>query len=645
MAQLPIDEAIVRFRSNEERLDDFVNDPDSYTNSSNVEVPSLPKVVEDINAKLNGSLILKADDYAEARALTGLTNGAQVSIGYRSALGDSGGGVFVFSTADHAAAVAADSLEGVYLSVTAGGVLVRKDTQTVSPEMFGGGQAGLQAALNSGYYVKAKAGATYNVNVVGTKTVLGFAHYYAIVLPSGARLDLNGAIVRLNNAQNCIVIINAGAGSYVDAATVLKNGVIDGNEANQTAAPSGLMPCIYQWGLSSPIFENIKVINARDHFGRFLNIDNGRFVNLYGDGSDGDGWAIGVSANNQTVRGSYLDNIRGDNCRGGASGLAGNPLVITAQKSHFGHIEGRTSAGGIKVQDLSKDLLFDSVLFIGGANGTANSGLKIQDNVGDGLVPRNITVSKAISIDSYGAGLFLQGGENIHIVSYIGENNGIVWPGPDVWVASNKVIIDRIDSRDPGTSGVVVRVDAVEYSIGKVSVINPTGSAVQVDCTDNGSIDMIEATDTQGTATMTHALFQSSVGALRVGTVKTNLPISATQNRIQFTSLGYSTISGPLIVSNAPTHGRVLLTSGATATVVASGNVSRRFIGGANNDYTHPIIEITPVNAAAMALGVMRVVATDYTAGSGFTIHHASAGANTYVYWRLIGYAVSPVHL
>lgn len=52
MALLPADEAIQRFKENEDRLDKFLNDPNKYTTSGGVDVESVPHIAATLEAKL-----------------------------------------------------------------------------------------------------------------------------------------------------------------------------------------------------------------------------------------------------------------------------------------------------------------------------------------------------------------------------------------------------------------------------------------------------------------------------------------------------------------------------------------------------------------------------------------------------------------
>jgi len=98
------------------------------------------------------------------------------------------------------------------------------------------------------------------------------------------------------------------------------------------------------------------------------------------------------------------------------------------------------------------------------------------------------------------------------------------------------------------------------------------------------------------------------------------------------------TIDSIRLGSASVLEGVVQLTNGATSTSVANGHIFREYVGG-SGDYFQPIVQILPMQAATAALGQMRVIATDASVGTGFTINHATAaGAADYVVWKVLGW-------
>ena len=160
-----------------------------------------------------------------------------VSIAGKGTAGDQGGGTFVSVLV--AGGPAIDNAM-VFASSNALWRWKRVYTDHLAPAWFGcagdgttNDTAALQAALDAtityGVPLRCEALATYLVRYAGA-TYNG----YALKLKHGTRLDLNGATIKLDADQWCSVLINehiAGGGpDHVE----IGNGIIDGNEANQT---------------------------------------------------------------------------------------------------------------------------------------------------------------------------------------------------------------------------------------------------------------------------------------------------------------------------------------------------------------------------------------------------------------------------
>ena len=83
-----------------------------------------------------------AVDYTELRAFAIPANGTKKPVSYRSAIGDGGGGEFVFNTSDLSASVTADTLSGIYVAPNsdptgASGAWVRDFTSTINVAWWG----------------------------------------------------------------------------------------------------------------------------------------------------------------------------------------------------------------------------------------------------------------------------------------------------------------------------------------------------------------------------------------------------------------------------------------------------------------------------------------------------------------------------
>ncbi len=101
MAQLPLEEAIVRFKGNEERIEQFVNDADGYTSSAGQPVESLPAFLSRVEQEV-GTV---ADNLAAAQAAQSAAEAARDAARLSA-------GVYVSTAAGIAAVV-----DGAYFSV------------------------------------------------------------------------------------------------------------------------------------------------------------------------------------------------------------------------------------------------------------------------------------------------------------------------------------------------------------------------------------------------------------------------------------------------------------------------------------------------------------------------------------------------
>ncbi|MCB0252175.1 MAG: hypothetical protein KDI55_00415, partial [Anaerolineae bacterium] len=158
----------------------------------------------------------------------------------------------------------------------------------------------IQAALNfaglsPGSTVQLTPGRTYTLTHTGTKSFESGTHRYCVEIPAGVRLDLNGATVKLDDAQNSALFMNAGAGTTQDFGTQVYGGTLDGNETNQTdGGSSSEMPLIFMYDCDHIEIRHIRAVNARDGFGRFIKDRDSTFDYLWGKRSDGYGWSFGV---------------------------------------------------------------------------------------------------------------------------------------------------------------------------------------------------------------------------------------------------------------------------------------------------------------------------------------------------------------
>jgi hypothetical protein len=499
----------------------------------------------------------------------------------------------------------------------------------------------IQAALNSGATViQGIPGETYLVSASGTVTVNAVAFSYCLLVANGTTFDLNGSTVKQANAQNSSVIALNGSTD-----TKVINGTVDSNEANQTTPATGSMAGVLIHNCIRPKIDNITAINNREYAGRFLKNTGGSYTNLSCLGSDGDAWSFGIDGGwSAQVTDAFIDNIYAENCLGTFGSSQGNPAIFTVQRCQVGKVRGSNCAAGIKIQDSSADSFFDSLTFTGPTNGSTNSGVKVQGNVGAGIYPTRIRINSINSRNCFGNGLFVNAVDSLEIGQYHGFENGagVGATGSDQYDidinvnANGRVLLGAIDIVTPKTIG--FRATGEGYvKLDALNVTGPTGVGCLVAMGTAGSFyaDDIQVLDP--TATMTQALKVTGALRGRVKNVVTNALHSTTNARVQIQNLFNFEVDTILLGSTNVIDNVVQLTNAATSTAVTCGHIWREYVGGASN-YFHPIIALIPFNATTAALGNMRVTVVDGSSGTGFSINHAAAGASDFVMYKCIGW-------
>jgi hypothetical protein len=507
--------------------------------------------------------------------------------------------------------------------------------------------AAIQAALDSGAKrVIFNESETYLVRQTGIKTIVGISNRFCLDVPTGVEIDGHFSTIKLDNSQNATILVNKNAGVSQDSEINIHNLNLDGNQGGQTYPAAGEMPVIRLWDATKCLLENIKVDNARDYAGRFLKCTKSKFFNLNCYSSDGDGWSFGISAHQQPLVDCQIDNIHAESCIGIAPGVVGNPQLFVVQNCTVGKISGRDSSGGIKIQDASFDSTFGSLIFTGNTNGTANSGIKIQGNIGVSLFPKNINIGQIVSRNAWGPGLYINYIDSVSIGSYMGFENGNGGGtgsseyGVDICPNSGGkqiVQIGSIYSEDNGDS-VSVRINGDSVSIQNIQVKDSVDTAVQITSAGRVNIDNIKHIDSGSNTTF--VLKIDGDGDHTIGRVETNLEHSTSQTRVIVNGQYFDSRIGSIkLGSTDPLEGVVQLTNAASSTPITNGNIYRQYVGGAGS-YFHPIIQILPFNGTSRALGNYSYSVTDSSAGAGFTINHDTAGASDYVVYKILGWTV-----
>jgi hypothetical protein len=499
--------------------------------------------------------------------------------------------------------------------------------------------AAIQSALNSGNKsIKLKPGQTYIVSYSGTKVVSATSQRYCILVPDGVDFDLNGAILKQAAGSNASVLM-----LYSVTDTTVRSGTLDGNKTNQTTPATGEIANIYAYGCTRPSIYGVKAINCRMYAGRFLANTNSFFYNLICTDSDADGWNFGNSTY-KNVEG-FIDGIYAEACTaiyGGA--FQGNGFVLTGTNMNVGRVTTKNCAGGAKVQDDASDINIASMIFIGGANGTVNSGVKIQGN-GAGLQPKRVKISNVNVSNAYGNGLFVSDVISAEITNYHGVSNGTgaAAAGSDKHdidiniPTGGRFSLEVADSESPaGQNG---RVQGAGYvNVGKFTGKNPTGIGFSSGMT--GELNVGDLRITDSAAGMTYA-FRVTAGKWHVNSITTDKAHSTGQPRVTVDLNVYDgSIDRIRLGSTDVLEGMVQLTNGATSTTVANGHIWSEFKGV--SDYFAPVIQLTPMETTARALGAMYAVPVDHATGTGFSIKHAVAGAGNYVAWKVLGWKLLP---
>lgn len=402
-----------------------------------------------------------------------------------------------------------------------------KMQEILSPEDFGATGDGVaddtaefQAAITAvaaagGGTVRGVNGKTYLVSFVGAKTINAIANRYCLLIPDNVFVDLNGATVKLAAAQNAAIFMNSTAGTTQNADLGVGNGIIDGNQANQTSPGAGDMPCLHFYTVLRPRFVNLKAKNVRQYAGRFLNCTRGHFDHLDCDDSDGDGWSFGTSGSAEfRLFECFIDNIYAKDCNGTYGGtIVGNGCIFTVVDCKVGKVYNKNCAAGLKIQNSSEDSQFALLEFVGGVLSTTNSGVKVQGDLAATLYPKRITIDSAVTRDATGYGLYIQYVDFVQIGKYTGYSNGVASAGiEDVRIEPNAggiVQIDDIVLDSPAdTPGISVAGTGHHIQLGNIFVKNPFARCMQISSVSSYcTIDSLAGYDDRGgSATMTHIL-------------------------------------------------------------------------------------------------------------------------------------------
>ena len=289
-------------------------------------------------------------------------------------------------------------------------------------------------------------------------------------------------------------------------------------------------------------------------------------------------------------------------------------------------VEGENCGGGIKIQDETLSCTFEFLRFEGGANGTANSGIKVQGR--PDYIASDITIKKIVSANATsGSGLFTYACRNVTIGSYTGVNCGKLGAIPDCDLRGTSVSIGSISSTQAGHSAIVVSDDKItrtDINIEKIDVRNPNGRAVQVSAASGFvRIGELRANDDQAQPTMSRILSISSQIDGRCGYLETNLAIDPVAPRLFVAAGNYKFTIEKAVLSGDPLDATVVLRDGHPSTFVHNSNVFQVY-AGAVSDQLRPDIQLTTENGDSVPAN-FRIAVVPSSAGTGFTIFHENA--------------------
>lgn len=294
--------------------------------------------------------------------------------------------------------------------------------------------------------IRLEAGRVYEVSQTGNAATFrsNTPIRYGLVMKSGVILDGNNSTIRQQNGQNCFVIINEAITTNVgsgptqrDEQMGLINLKVDGNRANQNGFEDlDATPAYSEQGgialqaIDRSFIHNFEVNSSQCYGAKIVDAIECQFSELRSNNVRGDVYAFGLqqesavplemvrcTVGNGVVEGAEQGYSFPDSSR---SNIQGNPFITCAVDSTFGDWTASDCGGGYKIENRSLNSGFGTLIFVGGPNGTVNSGVKIQGFAGGR--PDGITIAAVIGKSCDAEVMRFTECENCHVSSIIAED-------------------------------------------------------------------------------------------------------------------------------------------------------------------------------------------------------------------------------
>lgn len=609
--------------------------------------------------------------FATLKARAGTRTGQQMIVAGYAAVGDGGGGLFVWDQAS-----TATSDDGLVVAVTgvATGRWFRiyrpdavsvawfgaaKDAATINAAITAAAAAGIPRVVCdcAGAYTIARTGAAW--------TSLSLSIHPAVRLKSGVTLDLNGSTLTMA-ANGGSPMVGVGPDASGRTKIGLINGTINGDKANQEAGNSVYNVLFAE--CTGVLFDNVTIVDGLSAGCIAFNVTNAYIDRIDVANSEGDGFNLGQFGNtNQEwgFRDSWVGKISAESCGqdcdtgGKRSAYVGNSITFVGDNVTIDAMLTRNCRSGLKIMHNCRNSTIKYILVEGGALSTVNSGLKLQGDppFNAEFYVQNVWIDEVVAKNNIAEGLYLFGTRNCWIGKYYGYRNATNTGTYDLTVHqyNEEMNIDyaKIEEACYGRSGTTyasyIRDDTVkDLRIGRISLVNGVGEYHRCFSIEGGTgtIDEVRLIDTKVTSNVDIGVYHPNNNRVTVKRISINKNLATIGYPIFIANGVTSYDIGPIHCDDAQPYGTVTLSAG-TSTALSSNAIGRIYGGGVVE--ARPVIAVEPVNAAARTLLATGAIYAVANAGSttptatGGTIYHPTAAGTELVRWRVVEWISAPV--